>query len=54
MKLEIVKSVVTDLLTPLYESPRYNSGLQSNPGHVVIIFTQVAVTNGARRYERTA
>ena len=38
----------------LHESPHYNPGLRSNPGHVVIIFTRVAVTNGARCYECTA
>ena len=36
-----------------YESPRHNPGLRCNPGHVVIIFTRAAVTNGARRYDST-
>ena len=38
-------------LTWGFESPRYDPGLQCNPGHVVIIFTRVAIMNGARRYD---
>ena len=53
MKEEIVMKVCKYIKSVKIanESPRYNPGLRSNPGHVVIIFTRVAVANGARRYD---
>ena len=57
MKYAILVSLKNNLTVCIYrtvsqyESPRYDPGLRCNPGHVVIIFTRVAVTNGAGRYD---
>ena len=59
LHLLIKSMVIHDTECPFWDRVSLNNtnqtkpNLKCNPGHVVIIFTRAAVTNGARRYDST-